>query len=71
MHHMTASVAEIKEAIERLSLSERAQLERWLHHWVDDAWDNQIAADASSGKLDALLREVDADIDAAKLRDLP
>ncbi len=66
-----STVEEIKVAIERLSLSDRQQLERWLHGWVDDAWDDQIIRDASTGKLDALLKEVDDEIDGGNLRELP
>jgi len=65
------TIEEIKAAIEKLSLSERAQLERWLHGWTDDEWDRQIMADADAGKLDRLLAEVDEDIKASRLRDLP
>jgi len=66
-----SSVQEIKQAIDRLSLVERAELERLLHGWVDDAWDEQMRADAESGRLDALLAEVDAEIEAGDLRELP
>lgn len=65
------TVNEIKAAIEKLSLSERAEIERLLHGWQDDAWDDQIKKDAAAGKLDALLRRVDDDIDAGNLQDLP
>lgn len=65
------TVEEIKAAIEKLSLSERGQLERWLHGWDNDEWDRQIVADATAGKLDRVLRDVDDQIDAGNLRDLP
>jgi len=57
-----SSVEEIKTAIEQLSLSDRGKLERWLHGWQDDDWDEQIVADATSGKLDRLFAEVDAEL---------
>jgi hypothetical protein len=66
-----STAEEIKAAIDKLPLSERARLERMLHGWTDDEWDQQIAADAAAGKLDRLLAKVDADIDAGKLRDVP
>ena len=66
-----STVEEIKDAIDRLSLSERARLERLLHGWTDGEWDKQIAADAASGKLDRLIANVDEEIDADRLRDLP
>jgi hypothetical protein len=64
-------VDEIKVAIGKLSLTERGELERWLHGWIDDEWDKQIAADAGSGRLDKLLAEVDREIDQGELRDFP
>ena len=65
------SLAEIKTAIERLSFEERAELTAWLHGWNDDEWDEQMKRDVASGKLDAVLREVDDDIRAGRLRDMP
>lgn len=66
-----STVEEIKLAIERLSLSERGQLERWLHAWQDDQWDRQIADDARTGRLDRLLAEADEEIRHDRLKDLP
>jgi ribosome recycling factor len=66
-----STVAEIKAAISRLTLEERAEVARCLHEWEDDAWDEQIREDLAAGKLDTLLAKVDDDIDQAKLRDLP
>jgi hypothetical protein len=65
------SLAEIKTAIEQLSFEERAQLAAWLHGWKDDEWDEQMKRDIADGKLDAVLREVDNDIKAGRLRDMP
>ena len=65
------SLAEIKTAIEQLSFEERAKLAAWLHGWKDDEWDEQMKRDIASGKLDAVLREVDDDIKAGRLRDMP
>ena len=48
---------EIKSAIDRLTLRERAELNAWLQNWSDDDWDRQMAADAkNAGKL-AKLRQ--------------
>ena len=65
------SLAEIKTAIEHLSFEERAELAAWLHGWKDDEWDEQMKRDIASGKLDAVLREVDDDIRAGRLSDMP
>jgi hypothetical protein len=56
------SLAEIKTAIERLSFEERAELAAWLHGWKDDEWDEQMKRDIAAGKFDAILREVDEDV---------
>ena len=66
-----STVEEIKSAIEQLSLQQRAELARWLYGWEDDDWDKQIAADFEAGKLDKLLQEVDEDVRAGRIRDLP
>jgi hypothetical protein len=65
------TVQEILSAIEQLSLDERAELARRMHRWVDDDWDRETAADFDAGRLDKLLEEVDADVKAGRLRDLP
>ena len=65
------SLAEIKTAIEQLSFEERAALAAWLHGWKDDEWDEQMKRDIASGKLDDVLREVEDDIAAGRLRDMP
>ena len=65
------SLGEIKTAIEQLSFEERAQLAAWMHGWKDDEWDEQMKRDIASGKLDAVLREVDDDIRAGRLSDMP
>ena len=59
------------KAIEQLSFEQRAELAPWLHGWKDDEWDDQMKRDIASGKLDAVLREVDDDIRAGRLSDMP
>jgi hypothetical protein len=65
------SVEQIKTAIEQLSFEERAELAAWLHGWQDDEWDEQIKRDVAAGKFDRILREVDEDIRAGRLREMP
>jgi hypothetical protein len=65
------SLAEIKTAIEQLSFEERAELAAWLHGWNDDEWDEQIKRDIASGKLDDVLHEVEEDIKAGRVREMP
>jgi hypothetical protein len=65
------SVEQIKTAIEQLSFEERAELAAWFHGWKDDEWDEQMKRDVAEGKLDDVLREVEDDIAAGRLRDMP
>ena len=66
-----STVAEIKAAIARLTLEERAEVARCLHEWDDDGWDKQMQEDLAAGKLDKLLARVDEDISHDKLRESP
>ncbi len=69
IRHMT--VEEIKAAIPKLTLEQRAELARCLHGWGDDEWDEQMKRDFADGKLDKLLKKVDTDITQGNLSDLP
>ena len=65
------SLAEIQSAIEQLSFEERAKLAAWLHGWNDDEWDEQMKREVASGKLDTVLHEVEEDIKAGRVREMP
>ena len=65
------SLAEIKTAIEQLSFEQRTELAAWLHGWEDDEWDEQMKRDVASGKLDVVLQEVEEDINAGRVREMP
>ncbi len=66
-----STVQEIKAAIPKLTLDERAEVARCLHQWEDDDWDKQMKSDLSAGKLDKVLKKVDSDIASGKFSDLP
>jgi len=66
-----STVDEIKAAIEKLSEKERREIARFASGWEDDAWDRQIQQDFDTGKLDALLKEVDDDIAKGRLEEGP
>jgi hypothetical protein len=51
---MTAVVEEILRRIESLSPEELHEFRVCYHEFDAQAWDEQIATDASSGRLDAL-----------------
>ena len=65
------SLAEIKNAIQQLPLEQRAELAAWLHGWNDDDWDEQMKRDIASGKLDTVLHELEEDIKARRVREMP
>ena len=65
------SLAEIQSAIEQLSFEERATLAAWFHGWNNDEWDEQMKRDVAGGKLDLVLHEVEDDIKAGRLREMP
>jgi len=66
-----STVEEIKAAIEKLSETQRREIARFASGWQDDEWDRQIQRDFDNGKLDALLQEVDEDIEAGRLEEGP
>jgi len=65
-----SKVAEIKAAIDQLTLQERCELEALLHPFEDDDWDRQMKRDAAAGKFDALNREAETEAKAGRLIDL-
>jgi hypothetical protein len=42
-----------------------------LHGWNDDDWAEQMKRDIGSGKFDDVLREVEDDIKAGRVRESP
>ena len=62
-----STVAEIREAIEQLSLEERAALmSELLGFNEDDEWDKQMKADAAAGKFDAMHARSVAELKAGR-----
>jgi hypothetical protein len=68
---IVSTLQEIKAAIPKLTLEERAEVARCLHGWEDDEWDEQMKGDLAAGKLDPLLKKVDSDIDRGQFSELP
>ena len=58
------SVKEIEAAISRLPVNEVTELMSWLAEHHAQVWDKQIEYDLDSGRLDALLAEVDKEYEA-------
>ena len=64
------SIAEIKEAIAKLSPQEYCELMAELHPYPDDDWDKQMKADAAAGKFDEMNRKADEDFKAGRTKPL-
>ena len=64
------SVTEIESAITQLPAQEVAALMVWLQDYHERLWDKQIEDDVESGRLDALLAEVDKEHEAGLARPL-
>ncbi len=64
------TINEIQSAIESLPREEYARLVGWIRERDWEAWDKQLAQDASSGKLDFLVDEATAEKKQGKLRPL-
>jgi hypothetical protein len=64
------SVAEIESAIQQLPARDFAELMAWLEDRHGRGWDVQIEDDLESGRLDALLAEVDKEYEAGLARPL-
>jgi len=65
-----STVQEIKSAIERLPLEERAALIAELCGWTDDDWDRQMKADAKAGKFVALNEDAARDYNSGRAKPL-
>jgi len=42
---IVSAIKEIKDAIERLSFEQRAEIAGWFDGWNDDEWDEQMKCD--------------------------
>ena len=65
------SLAEIKDAVEKLSAGELTELAAFIHERDNAAWDRQIDNDFSdNGRLRSVAEEVREDIRAGRPRSL-
>ena len=65
------TVVEIIEAVKKLSSKEKGEfLSKLAKIDFDDAWDKQIEADATAGRLDFLWEEAKEDIKKGRMRPL-
>jgi hypothetical protein len=61
---------DLERNVRELSREELADFRAWFLEYDAAAWDEQIAADARSGKLDTMLREAKADYDSGESSEL-
>jgi hypothetical protein len=59
-----------RSQIASLTPEELASFRQWYASFDSDAWDRQIEADLKAGKLDALMAEAQAELEAGKAREL-
>ena len=65
-----SQVEQIKAEIETLSPEDFRRLHKWIDEKDWQLWDEQIAKDSASGKLDFLLEEAMAAKTKGQLKDL-
>ena len=67
---ISMSVEEIENAIVKLSKHELAELATWFADHQAKVWDDRIARDLESGRLNSLLEEVDSEINKGEAKPL-
>ncbi len=66
------SLADLKQAVHKLSPPDLAELAAFIREEDNLAWDSQIDKDfAEGGKFSSVLEEVRNDLRAGRVRDLP
>jgi hypothetical protein len=65
-----STVEDIERAIERLPEAELARLREWFEDRDAQMFDEKIARDAASGKLDEMAKRALSDHDAGRTRKL-
>ena len=58
------SVQNAQSVVSQFSRTELLSFREWFREFDNDAWDNQIEADAQAGKFDAMAREALAEYHA-------
>jgi hypothetical protein len=66
-----STVQEIESAITQLKTKDIHAVADWLQEYRESLWDEEIAADAHAGKLDALIKKAKAGHRAGKSSRFP
>jgi hypothetical protein len=64
------TVAEIAGAVKRLPKKDLVKFRKWFVDYDATAWDRQLQADQSGGRLDAMVREARRDHRAGRTKAL-
>jgi len=57
-----STVQQIEDAVQQLSLEERAAFRAWFAEFDAEEWDRQFEADVSAGRLEWLVEEARRDM---------
>jgi hypothetical protein len=60
------TVEDLEKAVASLKANELEAFARWFQEYLADAWDERIARDAISGRLDHLGQKADEDFEAGR-----
>lgn len=60
------SLQQLQAAVCQLAPADLSAFAQWFEEFLADAWDRRIEADIKAGRLDAAVRQADADIDAGR-----
>ena len=64
-----STIAEIEDAVRRLSPEELAAFREWFVQLDAEAWDRQIEEDVAAGRLDSLAEEALEDLRQGRCTD--
>ena len=64
------TLTEIESAVQQLPEQDLRQFAEWFQQYLEAEWDRQIEADAEAGKLDDLIANAEADIEAGRVKEL-
>ncbi len=65
-----STIQAIEQAIQQLAPQDLSEFRQWFAKFDEAAWDAQIEADATAGKLDTLATEALAEFSTGKARAL-
>ncbi len=64
------SIAEIKDAVMKLSADELREFVEWIDELHESQWDKQIEEDLNAGKLDHLIAEARKEFKEGRCRQI-